>query len=342
MMLMLSEADVRRCLKMKDCIEINRKALISLVDGQGGIVPTRLGLQYHHNSASSEDWSLFKPASYQSPCNGDTATTVAMGMKIVSVRSNNPSRGLPLVPATILVTDPESGIVDAVLGATYLTGARTASGSALSAELCVKEKDKPHHLVVFGAGLQAECHIDALRCVLPSIHRITIVNRSRDRAEKLAARLTLATEVVESSNRDLVREKVQEADLIVTCTNSQTPLFSGSWLSPRTHIMGVGSFTPTMQEVDEITVNRSRVYMDTVDAASVGDLKHLEGTKHPIITLGDALLDPQRCEDATSFQEVIDCTFYKAVGTAIQDVMTGVMVVNSAREQNIGQHFKMD
>jgi ornithine cyclodeaminase/alanine dehydrogenase-like protein (mu-crystallin family) len=39
--------------------------------------------------------------------------------------------------------------------------------------------------------------------------------------------------------------------------------------------------------------------------------------------------------------EEMDYTFFKSVGTAIQDVMTANMVVRRARELNIGQQVDM-
>jgi ornithine cyclodeaminase/alanine dehydrogenase-like protein (mu-crystallin family) len=46
----------------------------------------------------------------------------------VSVRSQNPSFGLPLVPASILHVDAMTGIVDAIIAGTYATACRTAAG----------------------------------------------------------------------------------------------------------------------------------------------------------------------------------------------------------------------
>lgn len=126
-MLILSEKDVKQCLSMKDCLSANKTALISLATGQAD-VPTRIGLPYVGESSvcsgnddankAAQDWTLFKPASYANP----DKTTALMGMKVVSPRANNPSKGFPLVPATILTLDAESGQADALVAATYLTG----------------------------------------------------------------------------------------------------------------------------------------------------------------------------------------------------------------------------
>ncbi|KAI2510659.1 Shikimate / quinate 5-dehydrogenase [Fragilaria crotonensis] len=299
-MLFLSESNVKQCLSMKDCIDVNRQALISLTNNGGGIVPTRIALPYQSSplatttsttpsTPSSQDWSLFKPATYQQ----SDGSTSHMGMKLVSVRSENPSRfGLPMVPATIMVVDPPSGMVEAVVSATYLTAARTAAGSALATQLCCRSNSK--HVLVFGAGCQAECHLEAIQCVVPTLERITIVNRNRDRADTLAAQQTLPTTVLELQDTIAIQQALQDADIVVACTNTMTPLFDGTFLSKGCHVNGIGSFTPDMQEIDDATVQRSIVLIDTPDAKSVGDLK----------VLGLVLLMPRICYLSATFSRL--------------------------------------
>jgi ornithine cyclodeaminase/alanine dehydrogenase-like protein (mu-crystallin family) len=83
--------------------------------GGAALVPSRIALPYQSlPNRDVQDWSLFKPAAHHNP----DGTTSHMGMKLVSVRASNPFLGLPLVPATVLVVDPSSGMVDAVVSAT--------------------------------------------------------------------------------------------------------------------------------------------------------------------------------------------------------------------------------
>ena len=68
---------------------------------------------------------------------------------------------------------------------------------------------------------------------------------------------------------------------------------------------------------------------------SVGELKHLLA-KNPATLLGNILLDESSMPSPTS--DRVDCTFYKSVGTAIQDVVT---LVQQAREMGIGTEVDM-
>jgi ornithine cyclodeaminase len=365
-MLILSEKDVRRCLSMKDCLKINRKALLSVCHaaeqaGGTGKVPTRLGLEGPHIVGSAtQDWTLFKPAAFYADMSSSSSSL--MGVKVVSVRAQNPEAGLPLVPATVMVLDATTGTAKALVSATYLTGARTAASSGLATQLF---RPDAQHLVVFGAGLQAECHIDAIQIAIGRIlPKITIINRTRPRAEQLKEHLlrqnleaaassisssinsTTSIDIVLLEDKLAVEKALSTADVIAATTNATQPLFeNGSCLPPKCHINGIGSYTPEMQEIPVDAVNRCRILIDTEEAKNVGDLKHLLDEKfqeHPITLLGDALAaghgDPIHKQIQNS---KYDCTFYKGVGTAIQDIMTADLVVTRARELGIGTEVDM-
>lgn len=66
----------------------------------------------------------------------------------------------------------------------------------------------------------------------------------------------------------------QEADIICTTTNASSPVFEGSWLTPGTHINSIGSYKPTMQEVDAETISKAKVVVDDMESCmeEAGDL----------------------------------------------------------------------
>ncbi len=61
---------------------------------------------------------------------------------------------------------------------------------------------------------------------------------------------------------------------MVTATTSSRPVFDGKLLKEGMHINAIGSFKPEMQEVDEETIRRSRVFVDSLKACleEAGDL----------------------------------------------------------------------
>jgi len=165
-MLLLSEDDVRRALPMAEAIAVNEAAFEALASGDAQC-PARAVLRGAHGP------SLFKPALLPGAAGGSEA----LGLKVVSVRPGNADRGLPTVPATIVTFDAATGLPDALVAATWLTALRTAAGSGAATKLLAKADSA--HLVVFGAGLQAEAHVSAMKVARPSLARLTIVRRPR-------------------------------------------------------------------------------------------------------------------------------------------------------------------
>mmetsp|Transcript_5158 Transcript_5158/g.9806 ORF Transcript_5158/g.9806 Transcript_5158/m.9806 type:complete len:380 (-) Transcript_5158:3988-5127(-) len=379
-MLILTEAQVRKCLTLESCIEANRLALGALRSTKSkgatrnnerpvvlpshAVVPTRIGLPRclegddHDSSLLSSagnttavkaprDTTLFKPAAYY----GRTGSETLMGMKVISIRANNLSRGKPTANATITMLDAESGDVSAILGGTFLTAARTAAGSAIATKLCLEEKKmtqtKNKHLVVFGAGIQAEMHIRMLNCILPGlIKKVTIVNRTLKRADKLQETLTndsdtsnLTIHAVDLIETNLMQEAVASADIIVTATNTATPIFDWSWVNPGCHINGVGSYLSSSEEVDSVFVRDKCVTIsDTIEALDVGDLKELDGSSGNYVgLLGDLLSGKIRLGEGANSK----CTFFKSVGTSIQDIFTSDAVIKDAQRLGIGTHVDL-
>jgi ornithine cyclodeaminase/alanine dehydrogenase-like protein (mu-crystallin family) len=60
----------------------------------------------------------------------------------------------------------------------------------------------------------------------------------------------------------------------MAATTAAAPVFDGKDVSPGTHITGVGSFTPEMQEIDASLIRRAYVVVDGREGAKAeaGDL----------------------------------------------------------------------
>jgi len=95
------------------------------------------------------------------PC--AVAEPPALGAKIVSVFRANAARGLPTVNSIYVLNDYESGLPLAIMDGGYLTAIRTAAGSASATRHLARPE--AHTLGVFGTGVQARFHVEAIRRV---------------------------------------------------------------------------------------------------------------------------------------------------------------------------------
>lgn len=189
-----------------------------------------------------------------------------IGVKLVTVFPDNPLGGVPAVQALVVLFDGRDGSPLALIDGTEETYRKTAADSALGSQLL--SRPDVSTLLMIGAGGLAPSLIEAHRVVRPSIERVLVWNRSREKAEALVA-AGVADDVV-----DDLDAAVPVADVICTATSTSEPLVRGALLRPGTHVDCVGAFLPDHREVDDDVVVRSEIFVDSRQAAvhESGDL----------------------------------------------------------------------
>jgi ornithine cyclodeaminase/alanine dehydrogenase-like protein (mu-crystallin family) len=323
-MRILSADDVRQAVPMAAAIDAVEAAFVSLSAGQA-----EAPLRAHLATPEREGMSLFMPARIAAP------GIPALGLKVVSIFPRNIGRGEPTIYALVNVFDPESGRPLAVLDGTYLTALRTGAASGVATRHMARPEARV--LALFGAGAQALPQALAV-CAVRPIERIWLVNRSRERAQLLAARMRGAGLTLDLRIAPSVEQALAEADIVCTATSAATPLFADAALRPGTHINGVGSYQPSMAEVPAATVARARVVVDQTAAAwaEAGDLIQARdaGLITPDHVLGElGAVAAGRLSGRTSPDEV---TFFKSVGNAVQDVAVASLALARAAELGLG------
>jgi ornithine cyclodeaminase len=187
-----------------------------------------------------------------------------LGVKLVTVFPGN--TGLadprPSVQAVYVLFDGTDGTPLALVDGTELTYRKTAADSALGSRF-LSHPDAGTLLMV-GAGGLAPHLVAAHRAIRPSIGRVLLWNRTRVRAEAVAA--DLDAEVVED-----LAAAVPQADIVCTATMTVDPLIEGRWLRPGSHLDLVGAFLPDRREVDDEAVLRADLYVDTREVTTEED-----------------------------------------------------------------------
>jgi ornithine cyclodeaminase/alanine dehydrogenase-like protein (mu-crystallin family) len=237
-----------------------------------------------------------------------------VGVKAVTVHPGNPSRGLPFVHAVYALFDPDTLAPAALIDGEALTALRTAAVSALATRHLARPDAE--RLVLFGAGTTATAHLEGMRAVRP-IGSLRVVSRGRDRAETLAERARAGG--IEASVG--TPEDVADADLVCTCTTSPEPVFDGSLLSPGAHVNATGAFRPDSRELDDEAVRRSRVVVETREAAlaEAGDL--LIPLRSGVIAESHIVADLREVVRGAPVRSgPQDLTVFKSVGIALEDL----------------------
>lgn len=244
-----------------------------------------------------------------------------VGVKLVTLTEANRGRGLPFIHAVYVLFDPETQAPRALLDGAALTALRTAAVSGLATRLLGRADAR--RLVVYGAGVQARSHLDAMRVVRP-VEEVVVVSRGRAKAEALVAEasaLGLQARVGEPGAE-------RDADLVCTCSTSATPVVSGDMLPDGVHVNAVGAYTTSMRELDAEAVRRAKVVVETREAAAAeaGELalalaEGAIGPDHVVADLAEVVRGKLvRASDR-------DVTLFKSVGVAFEDLVVAAAAV---------------
>lgn len=316
MSLWLNEADVRAVLSMPALIDAMEIALAAF---SAGTVkqPVRTVIE--------------APGGFFGTMPAYAGSMPAMGAKLVTVFHENPKHGLTTHLATILLLDPETGALLAVMDGRYITEARTAAVSAVAARYLAREDSSV--LAILGSGVQARSHLEALslvrkfsevRCWSPSAaHVNAFVADSKEHPVR-------AVESAEAATRG--------ADVIVLVTASPTPVIEDRWVKPGACVIGVGACRPNQREMDPALVARARLIVDSRAAAlkESGDVvmamaEGRFGEDHIAAELGQVIANPK-----LGRRDANEITVFKSLGLAVEDVAAADLAYRGAKNSARG------
>ena len=245
----------------------------------------------------------------------------ALGMKLVTVQET-PAHPEERIQATYILFDSQTASPKLIVPANYLTDLRTAATSAVATKFLARETAAT--LGIFGTGRQARAHLRVLPLVR-NFQRVLVCGRTRAGTESFLQEAS-GDIAIAAANAATV---AAESDVICTCTTSPVPLFDGNLLRPGTHLNLVGSFQPHTREVDTVTVQRSRIFVDTYDGclAEAGDL--LIPMKEGTITRDHITADlHELAATKKSGRTVADqVTLFKSVGCALEDLVAAELLL---------------
>jgi ornithine cyclodeaminase len=266
----------------------------------------------------------------------------ALGAKMVTVLPWNPKAHLPAVQAIVFLFDAATGSPLAVLEGTHLTRFRT--GAATGAATQVLSRADSRSLAVFGAGGQSFFQVKGVLAAR-KIERIKVFDLLPEKADELieGLREDASCRGIELLRNGTPDQALEGVDIIVTATTSSRPVFDGKLLKEGMHINAIGAFKPEMQEVDEETICRARIFVDSVQACleEAGDLiiplrKGLIQEKDILAELGEVVAGKKPGRGAAR-----EITYFKSVGNAVQDVSVAQAIYQRAQGKNLGQDVEL-
>jgi ornithine cyclodeaminase len=221
-----------------------------------------------------------------------------------------------------LLFDSGTGVQLAAIDGNTITLRRTVATSALAASFLARQNAE--RLLILGSGRVARLLSEAYRAVR-AIKKLDVWNINPDSAHRMVR--SLIDSGIEAALVSDLEQGVRSVDIVSAATLATAPLIRGEWLQPGTHVDLIGAFTPKMREADAESVQRSTVFVDTIDALhEAGDLVDpvRDGVFSADLLMGTLtdLCNGKAC-GRTSPDEI---TLFKAVGSALADLAAATMV----------------
>jgi ornithine cyclodeaminase len=263
----------------------------------------------------------------------------ALGTKLVTVFESNAERGLPTHLATIVLLDPETGALLALMDGRYITEARTAAVSAVSVQWLAREDASS--LAVIGSGVQARSHVEAISRVR-DISEVRVWSRKRAHVERFISDMIPHVEARFDAAAS-ARAAVDGADIVALVTSAAEPVVHSEWIADGAHVCAVGACRPVQREMDASLVARGDLFVDSRDAARVeaGDivLAIKDGAiteSHIKAELGDVVNGK-----TTGRARADRVTIFKSLGLAVEDVVAAHLVYERARVRGAGREITL-
>ncbi len=213
---------------------------------------------------------------------------------------------------------------DDSIEADTMTAFRTAAATAVATDALAGAGAST--LSVIGSGVQARSHIEALLTVR-DFKEILVAGRTVPDAfaKEIAAQTGVATKAVS------MQDAVAGADVLVTVTRAQTPLFAGELLPADVFVAAVGASKATVRELDDAAIARA--------AAIVVEWKlQAQQEAGDLVMCAPGIVD---WDTVTELGQVLngtmayaakpgDIVIYKSIGVGLEDIAMAGMVYRKA------------
>lgn len=306
--LWITDADVERLLTVEEAVPVveavlKQQATSAATNMPRGHTIAGPGLMLAHMTAALHEQGVF-------------------GFKAYSIVDGN-------YQFFVLLYSMETGDLLAVFEANQLGRRRTGAASGVGAKHMAREDSK--EVGILGTGFQAGAQLEAICSVRP-IERVRVYSRSPENRNTFAREIS-DTLGIEVRAVDEPQGVVESADILVTITNSPTPVFSGEWLKPGTHICAVGGANEYVTELDDTTIRRA----DFIAVDSIAQAK---------VECGELLMPTSRgvllWEQVSELWQVVggvkagrrnedEITLFKSLGMAMWDIAAAKVVYDKVK-----------
>lgn len=250
-----------------------------------------------------------------------------LGVKSGGYWPGNMDKGLTNHQSTIFLFDPDTGMLQALVGGNYLTAVRTAASSSVSIAHLARKDAKVLGMV--GAGHQSTFQLRAA-AEQRDFEKVVAWNPHPDMLPRLGA---VAEELGLEFEAVAQEELGAQADVIITITSAFEPLMMKDWIKPGTHIACMGTDTKGKQEVDPAILASATVFADEIaQSVTLGEAQHAVAanliTEADITPIGAVING-----DHPGRSDADEITLFDGTGVGLQDLAVASVAAEQAEKQ---------
>ena len=246
---------------------------------------------------------------------------LGLAVKSATIFPGNAAKSDPMVNGAVSLFSDDNGMLEAIVDFHLVTKWKTAGDSITAARRLARPNSR--NILIVGAGTVGRSLHDAYSAAFPNA-QFTVWNRTTKNAALMAAErptLSVATDL---------EQAVRNADIVTSATMSTQPLIKGEWLQAGQHIDLIGAYRPDMREVDDAALQRSRIFVDSIDT-TVGHIGEIKiPTEAGAISANDIVADYYNISNFTR-QSDNEITLFKNGGGAHLDLMTSRYILDRWR-----------
>ena len=320
--LIIGEETVKKFLSVDDVIDICEKTWRWYGEGKVAM-PNKITTDM--SSFGIGGWFNAMPA-YIAPL--DTA-----GLKLVGGYDVNKSLGLPYIKANVVLTDPRTGILRALVSGDYINDMRTGAQPAIMTRLLASSTD----VVCFiGTGLMAYYSLLCMAKTLP-IREVRLCDISEEAQDRFIARFPEAPfRFVKCATNE---EGCRGADVIITVTNANANLVEEPWVKEGGLVMTMGSFRETsfdvVRKADKIAVDQVGQSLHRGNVKELAEMGEIDENSFDII-IPDVLAGKAQARTNPK-----DRIYAQIIGTGMLDVACAGLLLQKI-EQSGEELFSFD
>lgn len=180
------------------------------------------------------------------------------GIKVVGGYNGNRALGMPYIKCNILLTDPHTGMLKALVAGDWISNMRTGAQPAIMVKNLAPSSD----VVTFiGSGLQAFCALTCMSRVL-DIKEVRVCDINPEARKNFISKFEGAPfKLVDCPDNE---SGCRGADVIITLTTADGEFVMNDWVKDGCFVITMGSF----HEVDDdIVRNADIIAIDHIEQA---------------------------------------------------------------------------